>query len=584
MGRKWSLVVLDLSASLPPEVTEMAPTKNLAKSKTKEQREWTIMVYYAGDNNLSAECVYALNEMKNVVGLDQFYLLVQFDPNDPFLPTHRYLITDDGKVATLPANIIDRASFDPEAGEVFFQRESENARQLAKTRQEGLKQFSKISNAAKAASFGTAPDPNDGSIDDTDTASPITLYNFLSFCMNEYPARHYLPVIAGHGAGTQRDYLLRDSTPDGYLTLNELKLVFRKLRRDRGKPFEILGMDNCLMSMGEICYELRGSVETIVGCESFSPSSGWPFREILERLRDIQAAASKKPVTRKFAEAIVEEYTTYYANYWLGGLSVAQSAMNILEVEKFKEDVDAFADALVQELEREESRKAARSAGKAPAYPFRDALVLAHWEAQSYNGERFADLFDFCDCLEKRSQRAPIVTACRRIKKSIESFVLKSCYNGAAYQHSHGVSLYFPWSQVGNSYMNLDFVRSGVDGVMQGWGKFLEAYTAKTRRAPRGMEASELNRGSSNLMTGPPAIGQLVRKTSDMKTSDMKTSDMGGSDIVSMRNPPVVFVPDECIHQTRSIIAAQRKLLISSAPTPAKRKRGAVGKRGKRKR
>lgn len=558
--------------------------KNRGKRKASEKREWTIMVYYAGDNNLSAECVYALNEMKNVVGLDKFYLLVQFDPGDPFLPTHRYLITDDGKVETLAANIIDRARFDPEAGEVFFDRESENARQLAKIRLEGRKQFSKISNAAKAASFGTAPDPTDGSNDDTDTASPITLYNFFSFGMSEYPANHYLPVIAGHGAGTQRDYLLRDSTPDGYLTLNELKLVFRKLRRDRGKPLEILGMDNCLMSMGEICYELRGCVELIVGCESFSPSSGWPFREILERLRDIQAASSYKPLATMFAEAIVEEYTTYYANYWLGGLSVAQSAMNVLEVEKFKEQVDAFADTLVEELEREETREAAKSAGKARAYPFRDALVLAHWEAQSYNGERFADLFDFCDCLEKRSQRAPIVAACQRMKRAIKGFVLKSCYNGAAYQYSHGVSLYFPWSQVGNSYMNLDFVSSGVDGVMQGWGRFLEAYTARTRRAPRGMTPSELSRGASNLTSGPPAIGQLVRKTSDMKTSDMKTSDMGGSDIVSMRNPPVVFVPDDCIHQTRSILAAQRKLLISSAATPAQRKRNAARKPGKGKR
>jgi hypothetical protein len=401
--------------------------------------------------------------------------------------------------------------------------------------------------------------------------------------MNAYPAKHYMPVITGHGAGTQRDYLLRDSSPAGYLTLNELKLVFKRLSQDRGCAFEILGMDNCLMSMGEVCYELRDSVETIIGCETYSPASGWPFREVLRRLRDILAASANKPVATKFAKAIVEEYTAYYANYWLGGLSVAQSAMRVSEVEKFKEAVDALADALVQELEREESREAARLAGKARSYPFRDALVLAHWEAQSYNGERFTDLFDFCECLEKRSRSATIFANCRQMKDAINSFVLKSCYNGAAYQYSYGVSLYFPWSQVANSYMNLDFVSTGVDGEMQGWGKFLEAYTAKTRRAPRGVKPSGLNRALANIASGSPAIGQLVRKTSDMKTSDMKTSDMGGNDIVSMRNPPVVFVPDECINRTSAIIAAQRKLLTPPATFAAKSKKSAVRKRGKRK-
>jgi hypothetical protein len=537
------------------------------------------MVYLAGDNNLTSECVYALNEMKNVTGLDKFYLAVQFDPGDPFLPTHRYLIKDDGSVATLPSNIIDQARFDPASGEVHFDHESEAARKLAKDRLiERKRVLNQMPMAAKIASLGTAPDPTDGSNDDTDTSSPITLYNFLSFCMSEFPAKHYLPVIAGHGAGTQRDYLLRDSTPNGYLTLNELKHVFKQLKRDRRKPVEILGMDNCLMSMGEVCYELRDSVEIIIGCESFSPASGWPFREILGRLRDILAASPTRPVETEFAKAIVEEYTTYYANYWLGGLSVAQSAMNVREVDQLKKSVDALADAMVSELEREEARES-KSAQSARSYPFRDALVLAHWEAQSYNGERFADLFDFCDRLEKRYQRGSVPALCKRVKQTIKTFVLKSSYNGAAYQYSHGVSVYFPWSQVANSYMNLDFVRNPADDEMHGWGRFLEAYTTKTRREPRSNRKSGLDPGLANLTQGSP-ISQLVRKTSDMKTSDMKTSDMGGSDIVSMRNPPVVFEPDDSIGRTQEILDAELRLLTPpAASAPAKRK-----KKGGRKR
>jgi hypothetical protein len=54
-------------------------------------------------------------------------------------------------------------------------------------------------------------------------------------------------------------------------------------------------MDNCLMSMGEICYEFRDLAQIVVGCESYSPASGWPYRQILERLnKDFANGPSKE--------------------------------------------------------------------------------------------------------------------------------------------------------------------------------------------------------------------------------------------------------------------------------------------------
>lgn len=518
-----------------------------------EEREWTIMVYLAGDNNLSVECVFALNEMKSVAGLEDFYLAVQFDPSDPFLPTHRYLIEHDSH--QLPFDITDQARFNPRTGEVNFSHESQQANKFARFRCRQRERIDRhTSKNARLAMLGTAPDPSDGSNDDTDTASPITLYNFLSFCINEYPAKHYMAVVCGHGAGTQRDYLLRDSTPAGYLTLPELSQVFCQLRSDRRKPIEILGMDNCLMSMAEVCYELRDSVEILIGSEGYSPATGWPFRELLERLRDTLTASPGKDLRAEFAAAIVKEYTDYYTNYWLGGLSVAQSAMDLRRVEDLKTAIDSLAARLGRDLQRDQSQ-------------LHDALVLAHWEAQSYNGERFVDLYDFCDCLEKRSDDGRIQSECRRVKQAVNKFVLKSCYNGPVYQYSHGVSIYFPWAQVVNSYRNLDLVRSPGSNELQGWGKFLEIYIAKTRRRPRDIDqAPGLADKTSLIPQGSAAIRTLVRKTTDMKTTDMKTTDMGSaSDTLSMRNPPVVFVPDACLSQREGILEAERRLLASPA-------------------
>src|SRR5678815_5240282 len=125
---------------------------------------------------------------------------------------------------------------------------------------------------------------------------------------------------------------IRDRSSARSLTFNEMKQVFKRIKKDRdGQLIDIIGMDNCLMSMAEICYELRGLAEIVVGCESFSPTSGWPYRQILERLCT-EFANSKLPKAQVAAEAaktIVDEYVNYYATYWVAGLSVTQSALNV---------------------------------------------------------------------------------------------------------------------------------------------------------------------------------------------------------------------------------------------------------------
>lgn len=40
--------------------------------------------------------------------------------------------------------------------------------------------------------------------------SAITLYNSISFCLEKYPAEHYLVVLPRHAGGAERDYLLKD--------------------------------------------------------------------------------------------------------------------------------------------------------------------------------------------------------------------------------------------------------------------------------------------------------------------------------------------------------------------------------------
>ena len=545
---------------------------------------WTVMVYLAGDNNLTTECMFALTEMKHAAFGKHLNVIAEFDPQDPHLPTHRYHIKKRGK-KSFHHDIIDRAGYAANNGEVTFKNESLKAQALARERKR--ERQLRRPELDKACLTGP-PVVQEVITDDTDTGSPITLYNFISFCLQEYPADHYLVVLSGHAGGTERDYLLRDESSARSLTFNELKNVFQRVKEDRnGKRIDIVGMDNCLMSMAEICYELRGLAEIVVGCESFTPASGWPYREVLERLaRDCVSPklAPQQSVAEAAARAIVREYVNYYANYWIAGLSVTQSALNVCKAEKLREEIDKLAQLMEQQLIEE--RRASDSDGAARL--FHDELLLAHWEAQSYNGEQYVDLFDFCDRLETRLPDGAVAGQCRVVKDFLSNdFVLTSCYSGAAYQYSYGVSLYFPWSHVAPSYWNLDFVKNS-DG--RGWGSFLKTYTLLTRRAPRDLKADSrlakalngmveerlfaarmmtdrMESGGSfadRMMTDRMMTDRMMtdRMMTDGMMTDRMNSGLARNYIHSMRNPPNVFFPDECLRKRRAVLTTQEMLLL----------------------
>jgi len=522
----------------------------------KEKAAWTVMVYLAGDNNLTAECMFALTEMKGAALNENINVIAQFDPSDPYVPSHRYEINQLNQ--GIYQDIVDCARYYKNQEEVRFKRESRNAIALAAQREKALEKLRKAGLKKLEKACLTASKENEVISDDTDTGSPITLYNFISYCLQEYPADRYMVVLSGHAGGTERDYLLKDESSARSLTFNELQQVFRRIKRDRhGKLIDIIGMDNCLMSMAEICYQLRDVAEIVVGCESFSPMSGWPYRQILERLCNDFVNPKLAPgqsVTAEAAKAIVDEYMNFYSTYWMAGLSVTQSALNLKKVDKLQQLINSLAETLEQKLTAESKKK--------PYAPSKrrleNALLLAHWEAQSYNGEQYVDLYDFCDCLERRVQPGEIAKRCQTLKKFIqEEFVLKSCYCGATYQYSYGVSIYFPWSNVAPSYWNLDFV----DQNEVGWGSFLKAYTHLTRRSPRNGMADrrmKYKRGDQEYTTEHRMV--LDRMVLDR----MVLNRMGSASnrIHSMRNPPAAFNPGDCVKDGAGVVQSQKRFRL----------------------
>src|SRR5690348_7897120 len=110
----------------------------------REKAIWTVMVYLAGDYNLSSECLFALTEMKKAAPGKEINVIAQFDPRDDFLPTHRYQINRNGLERSLFDDIIDEARFNAATEEVEFTHESKLARSLATRRMQSSNRVKQV--------------------------------------------------------------------------------------------------------------------------------------------------------------------------------------------------------------------------------------------------------------------------------------------------------------------------------------------------------------------------------------------------------------------------------------------------------
>src|SRR5438105_4971347 len=91
-----------------------------------------------------------------------------------------------------------------------------------------------------------------------------------------------------------------------------------------GNPLviDIVGMDVCLMSMAEVCYALKDHVKVLIGCESYSPASGWPLEPIIQSVEQCATpeqvaafAAAQQDPKDELAKRIVGDFVTFYNDY-----------------------------------------------------------------------------------------------------------------------------------------------------------------------------------------------------------------------------------------------------------------------------
>ncbi len=391
----------------------------------KIEREWTFMVYMAGDNNLEDFGRADLSEMKEAGSTSQVAIVAQLDRMQQGA-TRRYYLRKGTNI------------------------ENDLAEELS----------------------------------ETNTGDPRELVYFLAWAMEKYPAKRYALVLWNHGMGWKEDDVYRlaertrshGATPQRSLASLVRSLVSR-IRRpplfastintvlargiaydDTAKDFldnaemkralscsllvsgverlTLLGFDACLMNMIEVAYQVKDMAEYVVGSQETEPGGGWPYGAVLTAL-----TAKPEMTGQELASMIVDKYMASYG----AEDQITQSAFDLSHIGDVVAPLNALCEyALAHQEECELT------------------LGRASRKAQRYTDADYKDLYDFCRLIYENSTALEFKQKAQAVMDAIapvgvNRFVCAEAHRSLRLDRSRGVSIYFPEHAISPFYQKLDF-------------------------------------------------------------------------------------------------------------------------------
>jgi hypothetical protein len=438
------------------------------------QKEWTIMIYMAGDNNLAVDMAYALEQIKGVaeVGAESPNLFVYYDGNSPSIPTLYCDFSEPREARYVRSYKVPDKLYPVEA------KENENA------------------------------------------ADMRAIVNFVHWCVNQVEvdnkkngeisygrrAQKYALIFSGHSLGFQDIGLFKDETAGKSMTMKDFYGAIRRLtmcqdelnqeadennyegalreittRLLLGQPLDILGFDSCVMGMLEVGYQFSNLTKTMIASEGSVPSAGWTYAKILGCLAREQ---NRNLETPSVAELFVKQFIRSQDAYTVGGVSVDMAGWDMCNFEDLANAFNDLSEILLKCFKNPTSR----------IYRQMQRVILhVHWNCQTYMYDQNVDLGDFCELLDRECGFVAedlggkdvevlheVQQACQRVREELQRAVILSGFSGGSYQYSNGISVFFPWSREGyevsrKNYKSLWFAKEAKKKRLS-WSGFLEKY------------------------------------------------------------------------------------------------------------
>ena len=358
---------------------------NLSITNSKNHvANWTVMLYLDGDNDLENIIIEKVINNLELAGSDgNINIIAQFDAHIYFKGVKRYYITYD----TSNDIISDVVDF----------------------------------------------------LNEKNMGDPDTLYDFVTWACENYPAEHYYLSLFDHGNGWRPPFL-KDETNHDTLTLNELKNAMNDIKKRINKKIDVVSFDACLMGMLEVFYQIRDTVDVVVGSEDVIYGNGLPYHMILHELKKNPHMNSES-----LAKKIIDEYYSYYHSHFpmaMGAFKLENLTKKVVE-----KTLDVFASYLYENFSEFETE-------------IREAID----HTRAYNVEtyitHYKDVYDFAYEISNRIEDEKIKKNALELINEIKNCTIYEKENNK--KDSHGISIYLPVSKkdYDSSYKELDICKN----------------------------------------------------------------------------------------------------------------------------
>jgi len=243
---------------------------------------------------------------------------------------------------------------------------------------------------------------------------PNTLYDFIRFCAENYPADRYMLIMWDHGGGAITGYGY-DQKASGSMTLDKFNSAIKK----SGIKFDFIGFDACLMATFETALVSEPYADYLIASEEAEPGTGWYYTNWLSEL-------SKNPSieTVRLAKTLIDDFTDVSKKNYPG----CNTTLSIIDLAEFAGTVpdafNAFSGEISDMLDRSEYKQVADA--RADAREFGVSAKVNH-----------IDVIDFASRIggSKANTLAAALKGCVKYNRTSVSM-----------KNSYGLSIYFPYS------------------------------------------------------------------------------------------------------------------------------------------
>jgi hypothetical protein len=287
---------------------------------------------------------------------------------------------------------------------------------------------------------------------DIDSGSPLTFLDALTWAVHDFPSQHLAVIAWDHGSGALNRIergICYDYTTGHYLTDRDLRYGLDHIVKKRGKKVDLFACDACLMASVELAASFASCVDYFVSSEETIPGTGFNYTRAMLPL--IQQSIAPADLAKHWVKAYQQNYSPYYEGYTLSAIQLNKMQDVTEAIELLGKSLSTL---LRYQFNRSVKNVLQQCSLPGICTTFEESSYIDLDHFALLLQQKIDSVVLNLDDVEKRRLIHQIKDCLATIHAELSSAVIANAA-GKKYAHAAGLTIYFPQRMVHASYPKL---------------------------------------------------------------------------------------------------------------------------------